>query len=109
MQGNLLIKLLQLCFAEAAAGDGKSVKVAAVASDGQFWISRVLSTIETLEQDTKHIFLLIEVGEPERELRRSARKLLQRLREVCLLLMESSPMHTVNTHLRFSKGEPRKS
>lgn len=53
-----------------------------MASDGEFWVSRVLATIEMLEEDTKHVSLLVEADEDELELRQNARKLLLRLREV---------------------------
>ncbi|KAG6919948.1 hypothetical protein DXG01_013297 [Tephrocybe rancida] len=39
------------------SGD-KSSKVSAVASDGDFWVSKVLRTIQTLEEDSKHVTLL---------------------------------------------------
>ncbi|KAG6841689.1 hypothetical protein C0991_008327 [Blastosporella zonata] len=38
------------------SGD-KSSKVSAVASDGEFWVSKVLKTILSLEKDSKHVSL----------------------------------------------------
>lgn len=73
--------------------DDKTAKVAAVASDGQFWISRVLSTIGNLEKDTKYVALLSEVDEEEHALRQKACQLIERLKKVrtslisgCLIL-----------------------
>ncbi|KAG6821076.1 hypothetical protein H0H93_007235 [Arthromyces matolae] len=37
--------------------DDKTSKMSAVASDGNFWVSRVLDTINTLVSDTKHVSL----------------------------------------------------
>ena len=63
--------------------DDKTAKVAAVASDGEFWISKVLNTIEELEKDTKHVTPLTEVDDEEQALREKARELVKRLRKVC--------------------------
>ena len=71
--------------------DDKTAKVAAVAPDGQFWISKVLSTIEELEKDTKHVTLLSEVDEDEQAVRRKARELIERL-------------HKVRAHPRFQQS-----
>lgn len=59
--------------------DDKTAKVAASASDGQFWISKVLATIEELEKDGKHVTLLSEIDEDEQALRQKARGLIERL------------------------------
>ncbi|EJF62593.1 hypothetical protein DICSQDRAFT_135562 [Dichomitus squalens LYAD-421 SS1] len=61
--------------------DTKSSKVAAVASDGRFWVSRVLSTIAELEKDVKHVKPLSEVDEEEAEQRQKAREVLARLKD----------------------------
>lgn len=62
--------------------DDKTAKIAASASDGQFWISRVLTTIEELEKDTKHVTALSEIDEEELVLQQKARELIERLHEV---------------------------
>lgn len=62
--------------------DDKSAKVAAVASDGEFWISKVLSTIEQLENDSKHVSLLTELDEEETALHDKARETITELRKV---------------------------
>ncbi|KAM5542581.1 hypothetical protein V8D89_003542 [Ganoderma adspersum] len=87
LRGNCRERLLA-CLADLTAQttlikeDTKSCKVAAVASDGRFWVSRVLSTIEELEKDTKHIKPLSEVDEEEAEQRQKAREILARLKDV---------------------------
>jgi DNA polymerase phi len=58
--------------------------VAAVASDGEFWISKVLSTIEQLEKDSKHVSLLAEFDEDEVALHNKARETIAKLRKVGL-------------------------
>ncbi|KAI0831759.1 DNA polymerase phi-domain-containing protein [Trametes gibbosa] len=62
--------------------DSKTAKVAAVASDGKFWVSRVLSTVEALEKDTKHVRPLSEEDKEDAELRQKARQILARLHDV---------------------------
>lgn len=60
------------------------MKVAAVASDGQFWISRVLASIASLETDSKHATFLGDIGDDEKALREKARRLSDRLGKVQL-------------------------
>ncbi|CAL1703687.1 unnamed protein product [Somion occarium] len=62
--------------------DDKNIKVSAVASDGQFWVSKVLSTIERLDKDTKHVRRIVEAEEEEEELRQKARELASRLSKI---------------------------
>lgn len=62
--------------------DDKTAKLTAVASDGQFWVARVLSSIEQLDKDTKHVTRLSEVDEDDQALRQKARELISRLRTV---------------------------
>ncbi|KAI0373319.1 hypothetical protein BV20DRAFT_963165 [Pilatotrama ljubarskyi] len=76
------------CLAELTAQttlvkeENKATKAAGVASDGRFWVSRVLSTIEELEKDSKHVRPLSEVDEEEAELRQKAHQILARLKDV---------------------------
>ncbi|KAG6831186.1 hypothetical protein H0H92_012326 [Tricholoma furcatifolium] len=44
------------------SGD-KTSKMSAVASDGEFWVSKVLKTIQTLNEDSKHVTLLNPLDE----------------------------------------------
>ncbi|KAF9815443.1 hypothetical protein IEO21_04614 [Rhodonia placenta] len=62
--------------------DNKTLKMPAVASDGEFWIERVLSTIDQLEKDTKHVSPLDDVDEEELELRQKSRQIAERLRSI---------------------------
>ncbi|KAF8894690.1 hypothetical protein BD779DRAFT_1609359 [Infundibulicybe gibba] len=66
--------------ANAIKTDGKTVKASAVASDGEFWVSKVLNTIETLESDSKHVSLLAEPHKSDRKLHARAKKSASRLR-----------------------------
>ncbi|PCH38454.1 hypothetical protein WOLCODRAFT_115513 [Wolfiporia cocos MD-104 SS10] len=63
-------------------GDNKLTKVPAVASNGEFWIRRVLQTVEQLEKDSKHVDSLIEVDEEMQELRSKALQTAEQLRTV---------------------------
>ncbi|KAF8162945.1 DNA polymerase phi-domain-containing protein [Crassisporium funariophilum] len=62
----------------------KSTKASAVAADGEFWIAKVLSTIELLEADEKHVVLLAEVDKEDDEyaLRARAKKTIAKLRKI---------------------------
>jgi DNA polymerase phi len=60
------------------AGD-KTLKKSGVASDGEFWISKVLATIKQLEKDTKHVTVITKFDEPTRALHVKARELAARL------------------------------
>jgi DNA polymerase phi len=60
----------------------KTSKLSAVASDGNFWVSKVLKTIEALEKDTKHLVPLVEVDE-DQALYQRARDLIAKLGKVC--------------------------
>jgi DNA polymerase phi len=67
------------------SGD-KSAKVSAVASDGEFWVSKVLSTIQNLEKDSKHLSLLNDADEDDLALRTKALQIAARLKSVSLRL-----------------------
>ncbi|KAF5358052.1 hypothetical protein D9756_001914 [Leucocoprinus leucothites] len=60
----------------------KATKVSAVASDGEFWVSKVLKTITALEADIKHVSALVEVDEEDQELRQRSLELVKKLRSV---------------------------
>ncbi|KAI0691182.1 DNA polymerase phi-domain-containing protein [Cytidiella melzeri] len=62
--------------------DDKTSKVVGVASDGEFWVSKVLTSIERLEKDTKHVSLLAEVDGDEHALFSQARELIGRLQHI---------------------------
>lgn len=64
-----------------ADGD-KMQKEPGVASDGQFWISRVLVTIETLTKDTKHVELIQELDDDDQAVVLKAKKLSGTLQKV---------------------------
>ena len=61
----------------------KSLKVAAVASDGEFWVAKVIDTIQALEEDTKHVSLLTQTEDEEISLRKKVLRLTDRLKDVC--------------------------
>jgi hypothetical protein len=63
----------------------KTVKASAVASDGQFWVAKVLDTIEQLEKDSKHVILLAQIDAEDQMLRSKAHQVCQRLRTVWLI------------------------
>jgi DNA polymerase phi len=78
--------------------DDKTSKVAAVASDGEFWVSKVLSTIDKLEKDPAHVSLLAnEDDEDEHALFLRAKELIGRLKLVscrsCALCVYVAKLH----------------
>ena len=60
----------------------KATKASAVASDGKFWVAKVLETIQRLENDSKHVSSLAEADEDEQQLRVRAREVIETLRAV---------------------------
>ncbi|GLB35405.1 putative DNA polymerase phi [Lyophyllum shimeji] len=63
------------------SGD-KSSKVSAVASDGEFWVSKVLRTILVLEQDSEHVALQNPLDDDVLALRNKAQEIAAHLRTV---------------------------
>ncbi|KIK06531.1 hypothetical protein K443DRAFT_89113 [Laccaria amethystina LaAM-08-1] len=60
----------------------KATKASAVASDGKFWVAKVLETIQRLENDSKHVSSLAEADEDEQQLYVRAREVIETLRMV---------------------------
>ena len=65
----------------AADGD-KTQKMSGTASDGEFWVSKALFTIEALEKDVKHVALLEDVDKDSTTIRTSARHVAGTLKQV---------------------------
>ncbi|KJA27489.1 hypothetical protein HYPSUDRAFT_35394 [Hypholoma sublateritium FD-334 SS-4] len=59
----------------------KSTKIPAVGSDGEFWISKVLLTIEQLEAEKKSFTLFTEVDEEDAAIYANARDTIAKLRK----------------------------
>jgi DNA polymerase phi len=53
-----------------------------VASDGEFWVSRVFASIEQLEKDTKHVALLVDADFNDQSLHNRAKEVSVRLKKV---------------------------
>jgi DNA polymerase phi len=60
----------------------KTQKMPGVASDGEFWVSKALATIEMLENDTKHVTLLEDVDAEDQRVRTLARHVVDTLKQV---------------------------
>jgi len=67
----------------AVTGD-KTARTCAVASDGEFWVSKVLKTITALEADSKHTSILVEVNKEDQRLRQKTCLLISKLKNVSL-------------------------
>ncbi|KAJ3923602.1 DNA polymerase phi-domain-containing protein [Lentinula edodes] len=62
--------------------DNPKVKIAGVATDGELWVTKVLSTIEELKQDTKHVSSIAQIDEEEEVLRAKVREVVVKLKKV---------------------------
>ncbi|KAL1748073.1 DNA polymerase phi-domain-containing protein [Schizophyllum fasciatum] len=62
--------------------DGKANKLSGTTTDGDFWVSRILSNIDTLEQDAKHVTPLADIDAEEQQLRTKAKETIAKLRKV---------------------------
>lgn len=71
-----------MLWADFSFSGEKSSKTHAVASDGDFWITKVISTISQLEEDKKHVTLLENVEEEEQVLHVKAKETVESLRKV---------------------------
>jgi DNA polymerase phi len=65
-----------------ATDDGRTLKVSGVASDGEFWISKALTIVEMLKNDTKYVTLLEDVDEEVERIRALARHTVDNLKQV---------------------------
>ena len=69
--------------ADFVAADGdKTRKMSGTASDGEFWVSKALFTIEALAKDVKHVTLLEDVAKDSMTIRTSARHVADTLKQV---------------------------
>ncbi|KAJ7632481.1 DNA polymerase phi-domain-containing protein [Roridomyces roridus] len=62
--------------------DDRTIKCPAIASDGEFWVSKVIASVEKLKGETKRVDLLVETDENDSALHSSVRDNVQKLREV---------------------------
>lgn len=53
--------------------------------DGDYWVSRVLETIDQLEKDSKHVSLLVNADQEHQALRSKARDVAERITKVAVL------------------------
>ena len=54
-----------------------------MASDGEFWVVKVLRTVEQLRKDSKHVEFIREIDETELEMGDKAVEVGKRLHMVC--------------------------
>ncbi|KAJ3512520.1 hypothetical protein NLJ89_g3472 [Agrocybe chaxingu] len=79
---------LLLCLGELSAQttvlkqDDKTARARAVATDGEFWIAKVVSTIQQLEGDQKHVSILFEVDQEITALRTKASEIIDELGKI---------------------------
>ncbi|KAJ7905348.1 hypothetical protein B0H14DRAFT_2659931 [Mycena olivaceomarginata] len=62
--------------------EDRTIKCPGIASDGEFWISKVIGSIEGLKEDTKRVALLAESDETDIALHQKVTETVQKLRGV---------------------------
>lgn len=75
-------------------GDGKTAKMPGAASDGEFWISKVLKAIVALEKDTKHVVPLYQLDDQKLETRNRVFSTTQKI-TVRLIILYRIPALTI--------------
>jgi hypothetical protein len=83
----------------------KSIKVPAVASDGELWVSKVLATIQALEHDTKHVSLMNDPDKTKVALRTKALYMAARLKTVSELYLCEG--RDINCWYRYHRNQQR--
>ncbi|EIW84995.1 hypothetical protein CONPUDRAFT_47531 [Coniophora puteana RWD-64-598 SS2] len=69
--------------------DDKAQKRTGVASDGEFWVAKVVSAVRTLQNDSKHATILQEVDEEDVNLREKAFQAIERLQKACFPILQT--------------------
>ncbi|KAF7304662.1 hypothetical protein MKEN_01180100 [Mycena kentingensis (nom. inval.)] len=59
--------------------DDNTVKYPGMTSDGEFWVAKVIKSIETLQNDSKHVELLSEIDEEDAAVYSSAKDTVDKL------------------------------
>lgn len=67
---------------QSSEGPRSSDKTPGLASDGEAWLSKTINTIQTLEQDQRHVSFLREESSEDASLRKRIRKLLKQVTKV---------------------------
>ncbi|KAJ7751995.1 DNA polymerase phi-domain-containing protein [Mycena metata] len=62
--------------------EDRTIKCPGIASDGEFWVSKVIGSIEHLKEDTKRVALLAETDETDSALHNRVQETVQKLRGV---------------------------
>ncbi|KAJ7470617.1 DNA polymerase phi-domain-containing protein [Mycena latifolia] len=62
--------------------EDRTIKCPAIASDGEFWVSKVVTSLELLQEDPKRVALLAESDENDKVLHTKVKDIVQKLREV---------------------------
>ncbi|KAF7322861.1 hypothetical protein HMN09_00065500 [Mycena chlorophos] len=70
--------------------EDRNTKYPGVASSGDFWVSRVVRTVDTLKEDTKHLVLLSEIDEDDAAIYSTVKAAVEKLRSVPEALQETA-------------------
>ncbi|KAJ7273570.1 DNA polymerase phi-domain-containing protein [Mycena haematopus] len=62
--------------------EDRTIKCPGIASDGEFWVSKVISSIERLKEDTKRVALLADIDPTDFALHEKVLETVERLRKV---------------------------
>ncbi|KAK7014985.1 DNA polymerase phi-domain-containing protein [Favolaschia claudopus] len=62
--------------------EDRTIKCPGIASDDEFWISKVIGSVERLKEDTKRVALLVEADEVDSSLQAKVNETVAKLRQV---------------------------
>ncbi|KAJ6630633.1 DNA polymerase phi-domain-containing protein [Mycena sp. CBHHK59/15] len=62
--------------------EDRTIKCPAIASDGEFWVSKVIASVDRLEEDTKRVALLADSDENDKALYSKVKDTVKKLRAV---------------------------
>ncbi len=67
---------------QCSTEEDRAIKCPGIASDGEFWVSKVVDTIERLKEDTKRVALLADSDETDLALHKKVKDTVEQLRRV---------------------------
>lgn len=81
--------------------------MAGVASDGEFWVAKVLRTVEQLRKDVKHVEFIQELDESEQELTDKAGAVAEKLHKASLHIDSTCSLNFAHFPMIGYGGEAR--
>ena len=63
-----------------------TIRCPGIISSGEFWVSKVISSVERLREDTKRVALLADSDEDDVALHAKVKDVIEKLRVVCVTI-----------------------